>query len=36
MPMKIINNKLNNKLNIRTEKDFPIKGVEFLNLGIFL
>ena len=30
--MKIINNKLNNKLNIRTEKDFPIKGVEFIDI----
>ena len=30
--MKIIKNKLNNKLNIRTEKDFPIKGVEFIDI----
>lgn len=30
--MKIINNKLNNKLNIKTEKDFPIKGVEFIDI----
>ena len=30
--MKIIKNELNNKLNIRTEKDFPIKGVEFIDI----
>ena len=30
--MKIIKNELNNKLNIRTEKDFPIKGIEFIDI----
>ena len=30
--MKIIKNELKNKLNIRTEKDFPIKGVEFIDI----
>jgi len=31
--MKILNNKLKNKLNIRTEKDFPIKGIEFIDIN---
>ena len=30
--MKIIKNELKNRLNIRTEKDFPIKGVEFIDI----
>lgn len=30
--MKIIRNELENKLNIRTEKDFPTKGVEFIDI----
>ena len=30
--MKIINNKLKSKLNIRTEKDYPIKGIEFIDI----
>lgn len=30
--MKIINNKLKSDLNIRTEKDFPIKGIEFIDI----
>ena len=30
--MKILNNKLKNELNIRTEKDFPIKGIEFIDI----
>ena len=30
--MKIINNKLKNELNLRTEKDYPIKGVEFIDI----
>ena len=30
--MKIIKNQLKNKLNIRTEKDFPIKGIEFIDI----
>jgi len=30
--MKILSNKLNNELNIRTEKDFPIKGIEFIDI----
>lgn len=31
--MKIINNKLKNELNLRTEKDFPIKGIEFIDIN---
>lgn len=31
--MKILKNKLKNKLNIRTEKDFPIKGIEFIDIN---
>ena len=30
--MKILRNKLKNELNIRTEKDYPIKGVEFIDI----
>lgn len=30
--MKILKNKLKNELNIRTEKDYPIKGVEFIDI----
>ena len=31
--MKIINNKLNSELNIRTEKNFPIEGIEFIDIN---
>lgn len=31
--MKILNNKLKNNINIRTEKDFPIKGIEFIDIN---
>ncbi|MBR3325616.1 MAG: adenine phosphoribosyltransferase [Clostridia bacterium] len=30
--MKIIKNLLKTELNIRTEKDFPIKGIEFIDI----
>lgn len=30
--MKILRNELKNKLNIRTEKDFPEKGIEFIDI----
>ena len=30
--MKIIKNLLKNELNIRTEKDFPVKGIEFIDI----
>ncbi len=30
--MKILKNNLNCELNIRTEKDFPTKGVEFIDI----
>lgn len=30
--MKILKNKLKSELNIRTEKDFPIKGIEFIDI----
>lgn len=30
--MKILKNEIKNKLNIRTEKDFPIKGIEFIDI----
>ena len=30
--MKILKNELRNKLNIRTEKDYPIKGIEFIDI----
>ncbi|MBQ9013388.1 MAG: adenine phosphoribosyltransferase, partial [Bacilli bacterium] len=31
--MKIIKNMLNTKLNLRTQKDFPIEGVEFIDIN---
>lgn len=31
--MKILKNKLETELNIRTEKDFPIKGIEFIDIN---
>ena len=31
--MKIINNKLDFDLNLRTEKDYPIKGIEFIDIN---
>lgn len=31
--MKILKNVLNSELNIRTEKDFPIKGIEFIDIN---
>lgn len=34
--MKIINNRLKNELNIRCEKDFPIKGIEFIDINPLL
>ena len=30
--MKILRNRFKNKLNIRTEKDFPKKGIEFIDI----
>lgn len=30
--MKILRNVLKNDLNIRTEKDFPKKGIEFIDI----
>ena len=30
--MKVLNNKLKQKLNIRTEKNYPIEGVEFIDI----
>ena len=30
--MKILKNNLSNELNLRTEKDFPIKGIEFIDI----
>ena len=30
--MKIIRNTLKNNLNIRTQKDYPIKGIEFIDI----
>lgn len=30
--MKILKNNLTNQLNLRTEKDFPVKGVEFIDI----
>ncbi|MBQ9013525.1 MAG: adenine phosphoribosyltransferase [Bacilli bacterium] len=30
--MKVLNNILKNKLNIRTEKNYPIKGIEFIDI----
>lgn len=31
--MRIIRNELKNKLNLRTEKDYPIKGIEFIDIN---
>lgn len=31
--MKILKNSLSNRLNIRTEKDFPKKGIEFIDIN---
>ena len=31
--MKILKNKLKNELNIRSEIDFPVKGVEFIDIN---
>ena len=31
--MKIVRNKLKNKLNIRTMKDYPKKGIEFIDIN---
>ena len=30
--MKILRNELKAELNIRTEKDYPIKGIEFIDI----
>lgn len=30
--MKVLKNKLKNELNIRTEKNYPIEGVEFIDI----
>ncbi len=30
--MKILKNKLSNELNIRTQKDFPVIGIEFIDI----
>lgn len=30
--MKILKNILENELNLRTEKDYPIKGIEFIDI----
>lgn len=30
--MKILKNRLKSELNIRTEKDFPVKGIEFIDI----
>ena len=34
--MKVIKNELKNKLNIRTEKNFPIEGIEFIDINPLL
>lgn len=31
--MKILKNNLKCKINIRTEKDFPVKGIEFIDIN---
>ena len=31
--MKVLKNELKSELNIRTEKDFPIKGIEFIDIN---
>ena len=30
--MKILKNKLKSRINVRTEKDFPIPGIEFIDI----
>ena len=30
--MKILKNQLSNELNIRTEMDYPVKGIEFIDI----
>ena len=30
--MKILKNRLENELNIRTEKNYPIQGIEFIDI----
>ena len=30
--MKVLKNELKNHLNIRTQKDYPIKGIEFIDI----
>ena len=30
--MKILNNKLKSSINLRTENDFPVKGIEFIDI----
>ena len=30
--MKILKNNLKHELNLRTEKDYPIKGIEFIDI----
>ena len=30
--MKIVKNVLKNELNIRTEKNYPIEGIEFIDI----
>lgn len=34
--MKILKNTLKSKLNIRTEMDFPVKGIEFIDINPML
>lgn len=34
--MKILKNNLKNELNLRTEKDFPVKGIEFIDINPLL
>lgn len=31
--MKILKNQLKSKLNLRTQMDFPVKGVEFIDIN---
>ena len=31
--MKILKNRLKNELNLRCQKDFPIKGIEFIDIN---
>ena len=31
--MKILKNKLKSELNLRCEKDFPVKGIEFIDIN---